>query len=97
MSIIIDDFGAECSNFAQLIDLPISILKIDGMFIKDLPENEEHQIICESIITFATRLKIPTVAEFVHSQAVFEKVKDMGVVYAQGFHLGEPLPDLIKV
>lgn len=95
MSIIIDDFGAQCSNFAQLIDLPISVLKIDGMFVKDLPENEKHQIISESIISFATRLNIPTVAEFVHSQAVLDKVKDMGAVYGQGFYLGEPLPDLV--
>jgi len=97
MSIIIDDFGTQCSNFAQLIDLPISILKIDGMFVKDLSDNKKHQIISESIISFARRSNIPTVAEFVHSQAVLDKVKNMGVVYAQGFHLGEPLPDLIKL
>jgi len=96
MSIIIDDFGAECSNFGQLIDLPISILKIDGMFIKDLPENPKHQIISEAIVGFAGRLQIPTVAEFVHSQAVLDVVEEMGVTYAQGFHLGKPNPDIIK-
>lgn len=96
MSIIIDDFGAECSNFGQLIDLPISVLKIDGVFIKDLPDNEKHQIITESIVGFATKLQIPTVAEFVHSKEVLEKIESMGVSYAQGFYLGEPLPDLIK-
>lgn len=96
MSIIIDDFGAECSNFGQLIDLPISVLKIDGMFVKDLPENPKHQIISESIVGFASRLQIPTVAEFVHSQEVLDIVTKMGVTYAQGFHLGEPKPDIIK-
>ncbi|PHR58431.1 MAG: hypothetical protein COA44_03025 [Arcobacter sp.] len=96
MSIIIDDFGAECSNFGQLIDLPISVLKIDGMFIKDLPENPKHQIISEAIVGFAGKLNIPTVAEFVHSQAVLDKVTQMGVTYAQGFHLGKPLPNIIK-
>lgn len=96
MSIIIDDFGAECSNFGQLIDLPISVIKVDGMFIKDLPENPKHQIISEAIVGFAERLKIPTVAEFVHSQEVLDIVKKMGVTYAQGFHLGKPIPDIIK-
>jgi len=96
ISIIIDDFGAECSNFGQLVDLPISVLKIDGMFIKDLPENPKHQIIAKSIIEFAKRMDIRIVAEFVHSQEVYEIVKAMGVNYVQGFHLGEPLPDLIK-
>jgi len=96
MSILIDDFGAECSNFGQLINLPISVLKIDGVFIKDLPDNTKHQMITESIIGFAQRLEIPTVAEFVHSKEVYEKVKEMGVTYLQGFYLGEPLPDLLK-
>ena len=58
MSIIIDDFGAECSNFGQLINLPISVLKIDGIFIKDLPQNPKHQIISETIVSFAKRLDI---------------------------------------
>ncbi len=96
MSIIIDDFGAECSNFGQLINLPISVLKIDGIFIKDLPQNPKHQIISETIVSFAKRLDISTVAEFVHSKEVLEKVKKMGVTYVQGFYLGKPLPDLIK-
>ena len=95
-SVIIDDFGAECSNFGQLINLPISVLKIDGLFIKDLPENPKHRIIAESIIGFAKRLQIPTVAEFVHSKEVLEQIQKMGVTYAQGFYLGEPLPDLIQ-
>lgn len=96
MSIIIDDFGAECSNFGQLINLPISVLKIDGIFIKDLPQNSKHQIISETIVSFAKRLDIFTVAEFVHSKEVLEKVKKMGVTYVQGFYLGKPLPYLIK-
>ena len=96
MSIIIDDFGAECSNFGQLIDLPISVLKIDGMFVKDLPENPKHQIISEAIVGFARRLQIPTVAEFVHSKEVLDVIKDMGVTYAQGFYLGKPGPDIQK-
>jgi len=95
-SIIVDDFGSECSNFGQLINLPISVLKIDGIFIKDLLENPKHKIIAEAIVSFAKRLNIPTVAEFVHSQAVLEEITKMGVNYAQGFHLGEPLADLIR-
>jgi len=94
--IIVDDFGSECSNFGQLINLPISVLKIDGIFIKDLLENPKHKIIAEAIVSFAKRLNIPTVAEFVHSQAVLEEITKMGVNYAQGFHLGEPLADLIR-
>ncbi|MDF1881201.1 EAL domain-containing protein [Sulfurimonas sp. MAG313] len=96
MSIIIDDFGAECSNFGQLISLPISVIKIDGMFIKDIVDNEKHRIIAEAIIGFATRLEIPTVAEFVHNKEVLDMVTSLGVTYSQGFYLGEPRPTLLK-
>jgi len=96
MSIIIDDFGAECSNFGQLVNLPISVLKIDGMFVKDLPTNPQHRIITESIVDFSKKIHTPTVAEFVHSAEVLEIVKEIGIEYAQGFHLGEPKPDLVR-
>ena len=96
ISIIIDDFGAECSNFGQLVNLPISLIKIDGVFIKDLIENPKHKIITEAIISFANRLNIATVAEFVYSKEILETLEQMGVTYAQGFYLGEPLPHLIK-
>ncbi len=97
MAIIIDDFGIECSNFGQLADLPISMLKIDGSFIKDLDINVKHRVIVESIIEFAKKMNIPIVAEFVHSQKIMDIVRDMGVHYAQGYHLGEPLPDLVDL
>ena len=96
MDIIIDDFGAQCSNFGQLVDLPVSVLKIDGMFIKDLNHNDKHRSITETIVSFAEKLNIPTVAEFVHSQEVYDEVKHLGVTYAQGYHLGEPQADLVK-
>lgn len=97
MAIIIDDFGAECSNFGQLVSLPISLLKIDGSFIKDLNENVKHKVIVESIIEFSKKMNIPMVAEFVHSERILDIVTEMGIDYAQGYHLGEPLPELVEV
>ncbi len=96
ISIIVDDFGSECSNFGQLSNLPISLLKIDGSFIKDLDSNIKHKVIVESIIEFSKKMHIPVVAEFVHSQRIMELVKEMGIHYAQGYHLGEPLPELVQ-
>ncbi len=97
IAIIIDDFGTECSNFGQLVSLPISLLKIDGSFIKDLNENIKHKVIVESIIEFSKKMNIPMVAEFVHSQRIMDMVTEMGIDYAQGYHLGEPRPDLVDV
>lgn len=96
VSIIIDDFGAECSNFGQIVNLPISVLKIDGSFIKDLPENPKHRIITETIVEFAKKMKVSVVAEFVHSEEVMEMVRNMHITYAQGFYLAEPSADIIK-
>jgi diguanylate cyclase (GGDEF)-like protein len=96
LSIIIDDFGAQCSNFGQLTNLPIAALKIDGSFIRDLDSNPKHRIITESIVEFANKMNIPTVAEFVHSKEIFDIVSKMGISYAQGFHLGKPLLNLGK-
>ncbi len=96
ISIIVDDFGSECSNFGQLSNLPISLLKIDGSFIKDLDSNIKHKVIVESIIEFSKKMNIPVVAEFVHSQRIMELVKEMGIHYAQGYYLGEPLPELVQ-
>lgn len=96
VSIIIDDFGAQCSNFGQLTNLPISVLKIDGSFILDLDTNPKHRIITESIVEFAQKMHIPTVAEYVHSKEILDIVGKMGVSYAQGFYLGKPLPDLLS-
>lgn len=96
ISIIIDDFGSQCSNFGQVINLPISAIKIDGSFIKDVVQNIQHRAIAESIIDFASKMNIETVAEFVHSKEVLDIVTGLGVTYSQGFYLGEPLPELVK-
>lgn len=96
ISIIIDDFGSKCSNFGQIVNLPISVLKIDGSFIKDLPENPKHRIITETIVEFAKKMNLSVVAEFVHSMEVMEMISNMEITYAQGFYLAEPSSDILN-
>ena len=92
----VDDFGTQCSNFAQLGSYQFESLKIDGKFIKDINTNEESKIITESILLFTSKIGFNTVAEFVHSEEIFEIVKELGVTYAQGYYFGEPKPELIE-
>jgi diguanylate cyclase (GGDEF)-like protein len=92
----LDDFGVQCSNFAQIGALNLSIVKIDGAYIKDINTNQRSRNITESILFFTQKIGVKTVAEFVHSQEVFEAVKSMGIDYAQGYFFGEPKPDLIS-
>ncbi len=91
----IDDFGAECSNFGQLNNLPIDFIKIDGAYIKDITTNKNSQIVTSTIIDFAHKKEIPVIAEFVCSKEVYEYVKAMGVEYVQGYEISEPKPELV--
>jgi diguanylate cyclase (GGDEF)-like protein len=96
-SLSIDDFGTQCSNFAQLGKHQYESIKIDGKFIKDINENEQSNIITESILFFADKINCDTVAEFVHSKEIYDIIKNMGVTYAQGYFFGEPTPELVSL
>ncbi|MDA7818530.1 bifunctional diguanylate cyclase/phosphodiesterase, partial [Sulfurimonas sp.] len=87
---VIDDFGVQCSNFGQTQSLPITTLKIDGSFIKNINESKNSQIVVKTIQTFAREKGLKLVAEFVCDEAVYNKVKDLGIEYVQGYYLGEP-------
>jgi len=92
--VAIDDFGSGYSNFVYLSKLEVDIIKIDGSLIKNIDTDEQAQIIVETIIKFANKLNIKTVAEFVHSESVQKKITDMGIDYIQGYHVGKPISDI---
>lgn len=87
----VDDFGTGYSNFENILKLNVDILKIDGTLIKTINENPRTRIVVEAIIDFAHRIGIDTVAEFVASEEILQKVTELGITYAQGFHTGKPL------
>ncbi len=93
--IAIDDFGAGYSNFERITELRVDFIKIDGSLIKNIDKNEEMKIIAKTIVAFAKELGIKTVAEYVHSQAVLECVKEIGIDYGQGFYIGKPSAELL--
>jgi PAS domain S-box-containing protein len=90
VKIAIDDFGTGYSNFERLLSYEPDILKIDGSLIKNIHSNTVSQHIVETIILFAKKQNLTTVAEFVESQAIYEMVRDMGVDYSQGYYFGRP-------
>ncbi len=90
VAIAIDDFGTGYSNFEYLTKLNIDIIKIDGSLIKNITTDENAKIITETIVGFAKKLGIQTVAEFVHSKEVYDTISEIGVDYAQGYYLGQP-------
>ncbi len=88
--IAIDDFGSGYSNFEHLLKLNIDYIKIDGTLIKNLDTDKNAQIVAKTIVDFAKRLNILTVAEFVHNEAIHIKVKELNISRSQGFYLAKP-------
>jgi diguanylate cyclase (GGDEF)-like protein len=88
----IDDFGSGYSSFYYLKYLPVDFLKIDGEFVKTLPNSPTDRIFIEGIVSVAKKMGIKTIAEFVENENVLEVVKDLGIDYAQGYYLGKPEP-----
>ncbi len=90
VQIALDDFGAGYSNFAYIARLDIDCIKIDGSIIRDIDHNRASQIITETIIDFASRLGIQTVAEFVSCERIYDYVKQLPIDSMQGYFFGEP-------
>lgn len=88
--IAIDDFGSGYSNFENIIHLEVDFLKIDGSLIKNILTDKNAHIVVETIVSFAKKLGIATIAEFISSEAIYAKVKAMGIDFAQGYYVGKP-------
>ena len=86
----LDDFGSGHVSYAYLKTLPVDFVKIDGFFVRGMAENAHDYAVVKSIHEIARVMGKLTVAEYVHSPEIIERLKAIGVDYAQGFLLGEP-------
>lgn len=94
----LDDFGSGLSSFAYLKNLQVDYLKIDGMFVRDILDNPIEYGMVRSINEMGQIMGKKTIAEFVENEEIFNKIKEIGVDYAQGYGVGElkPLSELSK-
>ena len=88
----LDDFGCGLSSFAYLKTLPVDFLKIDGSFIKDIERDPIDMAMVQAINTIGHTMGLQTIAEFVESESVMNRLVELGLDYAQGYLLGEPRP-----
>ncbi len=88
----VDDFGSGFSSFKYLKLFPIDYIKIEGEFIRNMLEDAEYMAYTKSIVTLAKELNVKTVAEYVEDQRIFEACCELGIDYAQGYHVGKPGP-----
>lgn len=88
----IDDFGVGFASFYYMKHLPVDYLKIDGSFIRNLPHDRTDQHVVQAIVAVARGLEKKTIAEYVEEEEMLALLKEYGVDYAQGYHVGHPRP-----
>jgi len=91
-SFALDDFGSGLSSYAYLKNLDVDLVKIDGSFITNILEDPVSDVMVQSVIAIARQMGIATVAEFVESSAIQERLRVLGVDYVQGYIVGKPTP-----
>ncbi len=90
--IALDDFGTGQSSLAYLRSLPISILKIDGSFVRDVLKDPKAESTIQVIAQLARGMSLITVAEYVETDEIRMRLATLGVDYGQGFAIGKPTP-----
>jgi diguanylate cyclase (GGDEF)-like protein/PAS domain S-box-containing protein len=88
--IALDDFGAGFASFYYLKHLQFDYLKIDGEFIRNLCATPTDQLVVQAVVSIAHGLGARTIAEFVGDDATTDLLRELGVDYGQGYHLGMP-------
>ena len=89
--VALDDFGTGLSSLACLRQLPITMLKIDGSFIRDVIKDKRAESMVRAIAELARSMSIITVAEYIETEAISDHVAGLGVDYGQGFAIGRPI------
>ncbi len=88
----LDDFGTGFGSFIHLKQLPYGYIKIDGEFVRAMTHNNNDRLLVEALVILAQGMGKKTVAEFVGDDQTIALLRQLGVDYAQGYHLGRPTP-----
>jgi diguanylate cyclase (GGDEF)-like protein len=94
----LDDFGTGVNSLSYLKSLPVTCVKIDGSFTRDILSNNRSDVVVKTIVQLAKSLNIECVAECVESAAIAQRLRELQVDHIQGFvvHTPEPLHDLLE-
>lgn len=86
----LDDFGTGYNSFHYLRELHFEYVKIDGAFVRNILTSKVDYALVRNLSRLCQDLDIQTIAEFVETQAIWDALKDMGINYAQGYHISMP-------
>jgi diguanylate cyclase (GGDEF)-like protein len=90
--VALDDFGTGLSSLSCLRQLPVTMLKIDGSFVRDVLRDARAESMVRAIAQLARSMSITTVAEYIETEAISTRIAELGVDYGQGFAIGKPIP-----
>jgi PAS domain S-box-containing protein len=90
--VALDDFGTGYGGFTYLKQLPVDYLKIDIEFVRDLRESAASCNVVRGIVNLAHGFGLKTIGEGVEDQQTLDLLREFGVDYAQGYHIGRPSP-----
>ena len=90
--IALDDFGTGLSSLAYLRHLPVTMLKIDGSFVRDVVRDPRAELMVRAFAQLARTMSLTTVAEYVETEEIRARVATLGVDYGQGFAIAKPRP-----
>jgi diguanylate cyclase (GGDEF)-like protein len=91
VQVALDDFGAGHTSFKTLRNMPINIVKIDGVFITNLKNSRDDRFFVKTLVNLACHLGMKTVAEWVQDAETADVLQDIGIDYLQGDFVGEAL------
>ena len=90
--VALDDFGTGMSSLSCLRQLPVTMLKIDGSFVRDVLKDARAESMVRAIAELARSMSVTTVAEYIETEAISARIAELGVDYGQGFAIGKPIP-----
>ena len=88
----LDDFGAGVASFAYLQELPVTYVKIDGGIVRQLLTDPASELIVGALVRLAAMRNIECIAEWVESEEVMDRLRNLGVRFAQGYWIDQPAP-----
>lgn len=89
---LLDDFGSGYASYSYLKELPVDLVKIDGVFVKDMVTESSSFAMVNSITEVAHHMGKKVVAEYVENLETLQSLRSLGVDFGQGYAIGRPIP-----
>ncbi len=86
----LDDFGTGTNSLKNLTSLPVDRVKIDGSFVADILTNKQSVATVRAIVSLTKDLGVGTVAEYAENARIIQRLRELGVQYAQGYGVEKP-------